>query len=48
MGRGTIFCNRICMGCMLFSGGEGGLKLVDFTFNIAWQGNFDCAILVVP
>ena len=33
---------------MLFSGGYGVLKLVECTFDIAWKGNFNCAVLVVP
>ena len=33
---------------MLFYGGYGVLKLVECTFDIAWQRNIDCAILVVP
>ena len=48
MGIGAIFWGIIGMGCMLFSGKDGVMKLMECTFKISWQGYFDCAILVVP
>ena len=33
---------------MMFSGRYGVMKLVEFTFDITWKGNSDCAVLEVP
>ena len=45
---GTIFWGIIGMGCMLFSGKDQVMKLMECTFKISWKGYFYCAIMVVP
>ena len=36
------------MGCILFSGRYGVLKLGYCTFDISWQVHVDCSVLLVP
>ena len=48
LGRGVLFWDKIGMGCVLFYGVYGVLKLLESMFDIDWQGNFNCAVPVVP